>query len=164
MSISDDERWLLVSSWDVVVLNTTLGDPVFKYRRVGDNEGKLKRFHNVLPANGNIHDLGRLGNITFIGDSLVFHRIKGSAHECSSSPGSIDYEENRRECIKELRGRGQYQTYLDLFDLDTIELNSSPALRVETFPEFSCMEREEGFGLSRSKDIVSYQPVSVSQD
>ncbi len=139
LSISQNGEWLGLSGYDYTVLDTETGETVFSYPSAGDPEAKLARLRPVLPEGATIDDMGRQGSIGFRGNTLVVYRRHGDTEACSKKPGEPYDPIRRRECIKELRLLGKYREFFDVYEMDSIELDSSPSYAVEVYSESGCM-------------------------
>jgi hypothetical protein len=139
LTLSSNGRWLGMMGWDYKVFDTETGETIFTYPLAGNPTEKLARLAPVLPDGASISDMGRNGHVRFIGDSLVVFRIYGDTSSCSPKHGEEYDEVKRRECIRDLRLQDKYRTYFDVYDMNTIELESSPSYTTEVFEESTCM-------------------------
>ena len=139
MSLSDNGRWLGVHGWDFHVLDAQSGNTVFRYRKVGYAAQHLPRLVSVVGKDASASDVGRLGNITFRGDRMMFFRQFGQLN-CSTLPGE-EYDDLRyRKCVRHHRKSGRYRTVFDVYDMTTITLDAQPTYRAEVYRETNCME------------------------
>lgn len=137
--VSDNGRWLGVSGWEFHVLETDTGRTVFQYSKVAPVAEHVARLGTVVGDEG-AAAVGRLGSITFRGDSMMFFREFGRL-SCHTPPGE-EYDAIRgRQCMKSLREYGHYHAVLDVYDLNAITLDAQPTYRAEVYLETSCMER-----------------------
>ena len=128
MIVSDDGRWLGLKAWDFVLLDAETGETVFEFPEV-DKTAQLARLASVLEHGATVADVGAVTSYSFRGEQLMLYRRLGSTKSCSAraSSGLDDYH----ECVADLRRRGLYSTSLDVFDLNTIDLDSQPDFRVD---------------------------------
>lgn len=138
LSISQDGQWLGLSGYEYKVLNTETGETVFSYPSAGDPEAKLARLLPVLPEGATVDDLGRESFVGFEGNTLVVYRTYGDTEACSTEPGEPWDPVRYRECIKEQRLLGRYQEFYDIYEMDSIQLDSSPSYTVEVYSESDC--------------------------
>ena len=139
MSLSDNGQWLGVHGWNFHVLDTQSGDTVFRYRIVGYPPQHLPRLVSVVGEDASASDVGRLGNITFRGDRMMFFRQFGRLN-CSTLPGE-EYDDLRyRKCVRHHRKTGRYRTVFDVYDMTTITRDAQPTYRAEVYRETDCME------------------------
>ena len=138
MSISHNGKWLGLKGYEYKVLDTETGETVFSYPSAGDPEAKLARLLPVLPEGATVDDLGRQGSMRFSGDTLLVYRTYGDTEACSRKPGEPWDPVRYRECIKEQRLLGRYQEFYDIYEMDSIQLDSSPSYTVETYSESDC--------------------------
>lgn len=138
LSISQNGKWLGLSGYEYKVLDTETGETVFSYPSAGDPEAKLERLRPVLPDGATIDDMGRELYMGFEGNTLVTYREYGDIEACSRKPDEPWDPVRYRECIKEQRLLGRYQEFYDIYEMDTIELDSSPSYTVEVYSESSC--------------------------
>ena len=138
MSISQNGKWLGLSGYEYKVLDTETGETVFSYPSAGDPEAKLERLLPVLPEGATVDDMGRERSVRFSGDTLVVYRTYGDTEACSKKPGEPWDPVRYRECIKEQRLLGRYQEFYDIYEMDSIQLDSSPSYTVEVFSESDC--------------------------
>ena len=130
MSVSRNGAWLTLHAWNFQVLDAATGETVFAYPRVGDKESELERLASVMPPGATVADLGQVDGSTFRGNRLLLFRKIGSNLGCGG-PG-------RRECLADLRRKGVYNRVVDVFDMNTIALDSQPDFRVEVGPDIPC--------------------------
>ena len=103
---------------------------MFAYPRVDDKEAELARLASVMRPGATVADLGQVSGSSFRGDSLLLFRKIGSNLGCGG-PG-------RRKCLADLRRKGVYNRVVDVFDMNTIALDSQPDFRVEVGPDIPC--------------------------
>ena len=132
MNLSDDGAWLAVRAWNFQVLNTASGETVFEYPMV-DKQAELARLGSVLVPGATVRDVGAVTNDSFRDNRLVFFRQVGSKRSCSG--GDKDAYD---DCIAELRRRGIYNSMVDVFQMETIEIDSEPDFRVEVSRDNRC--------------------------
>ena len=130
MSVSRNGAWLTLHAWNFQVLDAATGETLFAYPRVGDKESELERLAGVMPPGATVADLGQVDGSTFRGDRLLLFRKIGSSLGCGG-PG-------RRKCLADLRRKGVYNRVVDVFDMNTIALDSQPDFRVEVGPDIPC--------------------------
>ena len=139
MSLSDNGQWLGVHGRDFHVLDAESGDTVFRYPRVDYPAQHLPRLISVVGEDASASDVGRLSNITFRGDRMMFFRQFGQLN-CSTLPGE-EYDDLRyRKCVRHHRKTGRYRTVFDVYDMTTITLDAQPTYRAEVYRETNCME------------------------
>lgn len=125
---SDDGRWLGLRAWDFVLLDAATGEIVFEFPKV-DDEGQLQRLASVLDEDATVVDVGTVTSESFRGDQLLMYRKIGATRSCNAKArNGLDHY---YECIADLRRRGIFRTVLDVFELNTIGLDSQPRFRVE---------------------------------
>lgn len=125
---SDDGRWLGLRAWDFVLLDAATGETVFEFPKV-DDEGQLQRLASVLDEDATVVDAGTVTSESFRGDQLLMYRKIGSTRSCNAK--AMNGLDQYYECIADLRRRGIFRTVLDVFELNTIGLDSQPRFRVE---------------------------------
>lgn len=159
LTLSSSGRWLGMSGWDYKVFDTETGETIFTYPLAGNPGEKLSRLAPVLPDGATVADMGRHGQVRFIGDSLVVFRIYGDTSSCNPKPGDENYVVKRKECIRDLRLLDEYRTYFDVYDMNTIELESSPTYTTEVFEESTCMPALNSWsGLIDIDGQLAYRP------
>ena len=132
-SVSNDGRWLAIGGLNFHLFDAETGRVAFTYPKVGHHEEQLARLASVVGENATTADLGRLGGINFVGGYLAFKRTFGNLASCATPPGE-EYDDLRwRQCVGDLRRRGNFRTVYDLFELDAITLDSQPVHRVENY-------------------------------
>ena len=139
LSLSQNGRWLGFSGWDYKVLDTATGDTVFSFPYAGNPAAKLARLAPVLPEGTTEEEMGRHGSMKFDGNHLVAYRIRGDASACGREPGEPWDPIKWRECLKEQRLNGTYQEFFDVWDMSTIEPESSPTVATQVYSESNCM-------------------------
>ena len=130
MSVSSNGAWLALHAWNFQVLDAAPGETVFAYPRVGNKEAELARLASVMRPGATVAELGQVDGSAFRGDRLLLFRKIGSNLGCGG-PG-------RRECLADLRRQGVYNRVVDVFDMNTIALDSQPDFRVEVGPDIPC--------------------------
>ncbi len=166
LSISQNGKWLGMSGYDYKVLDTENGEAIFSFPSAGNPSAKLARLAPILDEGATEKDMGLEGFMGFEGNVLVGYRTYGNTDSCRTKPGERYNDVKRRECIKTLRLQGLYREYYDIYDMNSIELDSSPAFTTQVYSESSCMPMD---GLWRGLlDIDgklayrSYQPSEIS--
>lgn len=139
LSLSQNGKWLGFSGWDYKVLNTATGETVFKFPYAGNPAAILARLAPVLPEGTAEEEMGRHGSMKFDGNHLVAYRIRGNATACGRAPGEPWDPIKWRECLKEQRLNGTYQEFFDVWDMSTIEPESSPTFATQVYSESDCM-------------------------
>ncbi len=139
MRLSDNGAWLMLRARKLLVLETATGETVFEYPMV-DKQAQMARLANVMEPGASVADVGNtLGNTLsprFRDNQLILSREIGSKTTCyrknyeARAAGRYDPMQ-MRECTEDLRQQGVYRTVLDVFDMDTIELDSQPAFRID---------------------------------
>lgn len=137
--LSQNSKWLGTSGREFTVFDTETGGIVFTHPEVTYRATEFSRLRSILPENATIADVGNLGGIDFVNNSLVTYRTRGNTDPCNRKPGEKYDNTKWRECIKELRKQGRYRTYYDVYEMDNIELESSPSYRTEVYRESNCM-------------------------
>jgi hypothetical protein len=159
LSISQNGRWLGMKGWDYKVLDTETGETIFSFPYAGDPPAKLARLAPVLGEGATEEDMGRQGSMRFKGDVLVGYRKYGNTDPCSTKPGEQYSAVKRRECIKSLRLQGLYREYFDIYDMNSIELDSSPAFTTQVYSESNCMPSDGQWrGLLDIDGKLAYRP------
>lgn len=138
--LSPNGRWLALSAWDYTVLRTDNGATKFKFPSAGDNELQLQRLGNILPPDTSIDDMGEVVGSSFIGDHLIFDRKVGSLRACNVSSGSTYVHEEYLSCIRDLRLKGSYRNFQDVFDMNQVAIDGRPISRHEIFRDSPCAE------------------------
>ncbi len=134
MRLSDDGAWLSLAGATFRALDATTGRTVFEFPTV-DKTAERLRLRNVLPADATFSDVGGVQGHSFRGSDLLLYRKIGSTASCSVRERDLaEY----RNCVAGLRGRGLYRTVYDVFDMNTIELNSQPKRRVDVDLDDPC--------------------------
>ena len=154
--ISQNGKWLGLSGYENKILDTDSGETIFSYPSAGNPEAKLKRLAPVLPEGATVADLGREGSMGFKGNTLFVYRIFGDTESCSTKPGEQYDPVRRRKCIKALRLLGLYREFYDIYEMDSIQLNSSPSYSVQVYSESNCMPANDLWRglLDRDGDLV----------
>ena len=132
MSVSGNGAWLALHAWNFQVLDAATGETVFAYPRVGNKEAELARLASVMRPGATVADLGQVDGSGFRGDRLLLFRKIGTSLGCGGGP------RQRRECIADLRRKGVYNRVVDVFDMNTIALDSQPDFRMEVGPDIPC--------------------------
>ena len=130
MTLSPNGAWLALGAWPTRVLDTATGHTVFEFSN--DWAAAHERLGSVLSADAGQEQAGRFTGARFLGDSLLLSRHIGST-SCHASDSRV-----YRECLAMLRreqGEGQV---VDVFDMNTITLDSQPDVRVEVGPDIPC--------------------------
>ena len=130
MTLSPNGAWLALGAWPTRVLDTATGHTVFEFSN--DWAAARERLGSVLSADAGQEQAGRFTGARFLGDSLLLSRHIGST-SCHASDSRV-----YRECLAMLRreqGEGQV---VDVFDMNTITLDSQPDFRVEVGPDIPC--------------------------
>lgn len=143
LSISQNGKWLGMSGYDYKVLDTETGETIFSYPSAGNPEAKLARLSPVLPLGATIADMGTESYMGFRGNTLVAYRQYGDTEACSRKPGEPWDAVKWRECIKRLRLRGMSREFYDIYEMDSIQLDSSPSYTVEVYSESNCMPAQK---------------------
>ena len=134
MTLSDDGAWLALRAWTFKVLDTATGETVFEYPRV-DKQAEFARLSSVLPPGATLRDVGGVTSQYFRDNRLVLFRQVGLASKrvCNGKD-----QEEYDHCIADLRGRGLYKTMVDVFEMDSIEMDSQPDFRVGISSDNRC--------------------------
>lgn len=157
--LSQNGKWMGVSGREFTVFDTETGEIVFTYPEVAYRATLFDRLKPVLPENATIADVGDFRGIYFVNNALVTHRSRGNTDPCNTKPGEQYDNTKWRECVKELRMQGRYRTYYDVFELDNIELDSSPSYRTEVYRESNCMPTQTDWrGLLNLDGELAYRP------
>ena len=156
MSISDKGRWLALSSWDFIVVETDSGDEVLNFRQVGDPIGNLNQIISAQRPSNSISQFAKLGDIGFIGDKLYFSWSMGK-DECRTSANRPKTEREIRTCYRNLRIGNTFRTYMDVLDLFKLTEDSISSYRTELYPETSCAKMRAGHGLEITDGTVTYR-------
>ena len=134
MTLSGDGAWLALRAWTFKVLDTASGETVFEYPKV-DKRAELARLGSVLGPAATVSDVGGVTNEYFRDNRLVFFRQVGiaSTRTCSGKRGEA-YD----DCISDLRKRGVYNSMVDVFEMDGIQMDSQPDFRREVGRDNLC--------------------------
>lgn len=160
LSLSENGRWLGLSGWDYKVLDTENGETIFDFPKTSDPEARLARLAPILGEGATEADLGTLSNMDFKGNYLVGYRIVGDASSCSKKSSEQWDRVKHLECLRDLRLRGLYGNFFDVYDMSTIELNGSPSFTTEVYRESTCMPASSGWkGLVELNGDLAFQPV-----
>ena len=161
--ISNNGKWLALSSWDFAVVDTNSADVIFEFRTVGNDEDNYRRLRNVMSPDATLsdHKSLSLGFQQFIGSNLVMGWSLGRDN-CSNLVGLSD--EEIKECYRTQRRNDEYRWFLDVFDLEAIELESSPNQRIELFQDSVCKRTPAGFGFATNDEGVFYSPLKVGSE
>ncbi|MCY3884060.1 MAG: hypothetical protein OXG24_04005 [Gammaproteobacteria bacterium] len=160
LSLSENGKWLGLSGWDYKVLDTENGETIFDFPYAGNPEAQLARLAPILAEGATEADLGTLSHMRFRGNYLVGYRIVGDASSCSKKSGG-----ERLECLRDLRLRGLYGNFFDVYDMSTIELNGSPSFTTEVYRESTCMPASSGWkGLVELNGKLAFQPVRTIEN
>ena len=139
MSLSNDSRWLILGGWNFQVLDAATGDTVFEYPLAGDKASERLRLASVMMPEATVASVGGVVNSRIVDGALVLTRRIGSIAPCTTGPAE-DYD----ECVSGLRARGMYRSVLDVFHMDSIELDSQPDARFEFDYDAPCKRVESG--------------------
>ena len=132
---SGDGRWLALNAWNFQLLDASTGETVFEFPHV-DKKAEMTRLSNVMPSDATVADVGSVTGISFRNDQLLFYRQIGSTESCElNARNGLD---SLNACVADLRRRGLYRTLVDVFDLDSITVNSAPDFRVDFDPFNQC--------------------------
>ena len=133
MTLSPNGAWLSLGAWTLRVLDTATGRTVFEFP-VTDRAAARKRLRSVLSPDAAPEESGGFRGERFLGDHLLISRHIGSALFCGPS-GSREH----RECVAELHRRGAYRRVFDIFDMNTIALDSQPDFRLDVRADTPCV-------------------------
>ena len=131
MTLSPNGAWLALGAWNLRVLDTAAGGTAFEFP-IADRQAAHARLGTVLAPGVSPDDVGRVGGERFLGDNLLIFRHIGTS-SCGPS-GSPAY----RECVAKLRRELGEGRVVDVFDMNTIGLDSQPDFRVEVGPDIPC--------------------------
>ncbi len=138
MQISLNGKWLGLSAWEYLVLNTKTGDTQLQFRTVREVRRQFARIRSVLPANATVSELGSFGGARFFGDFLLSYRSLGRTSNCSTKPGETYDALKYRKCLREQRLAKKYRQFYDVFDLNTVSVDGSPIFRHEIVRDTQC--------------------------
>ncbi|MCY3885572.1 MAG: hypothetical protein OXG24_11740 [Gammaproteobacteria bacterium] len=145
IDLSQNGNWLGISAgwandWEYNVLDTETGETIFRFPYKTDSATILARLKPILPENATMEDVGEYRGMNFVGNSLLTYRSRGNNEPCMVGP-EVYFEDSAewRECMRELRLEDRYRTFYDVYEMDTIELESSPSYRIERYNESSCV-------------------------
>lgn len=165
LSLSENGRWLGLRGWDYKVLDTENGETTFDFPMAGNPEARLARLAPILGEGATEADLGTLSNMDFKGNYLVGYRIVGDASSCRKRSGEQWDRVKHLECLRDLRLRGLYGNFFDVYDMSTIELNGSPSFTTEVYRESTCMPASSGWkGLVELNGNLAFQPVPAIEN
>ena len=168
--LSPNGRWLALSSWDYTVLSADTGETKLKFPVAGDNELQLQRLSEVLTRDAEVEDIGAFVGSSFIDDHLVFYRRVGNLKSCNVNAGSTYDHVAYLSCIRELRLKGRYRNFQDIFDMNETTIDGSPIYRSEIYRDSPCdelptrmrglhvVEGELTFGLASDSQVLNFAP------
>ena len=133
MTLSPNGAWLSLGAWTLRVLDTATGRTVFEFPTT-DRAAVRERLGSVLSPDAAPEESGGFRGERFLGDHLLISRHIGSSMSCGPS-GSRKY----RECVAELHRRGAYRRVFDIFDMNTIALDSQPDFRLDVRVDTPCV-------------------------
>ena len=136
--LSQNGKWLALSSWNYTVLNTTNGETKLQFPVNGDNKIQLQRLGHLLPSNAKVSDIGAFVGSSFSGDNLLFSRRVGNAKACSNRSGETFDFRSYLTCLRELRLKGEYRVFQDVFDMNEVSKHGRPIYRVEAYRDSPC--------------------------
>ena len=144
LSLSDNGKWLELSGWDLEILDTNTGGSRFRFPKAGNPEERLRRLSSVVPKNTKPNEMGGIGRTSFSGDRLIFHWQKGNTLACATRSGQEYDAMKYKECMQDLRVRGLYSTFDDVFDLSSVGIDDGPSYRVEPKFDNTCSRWSQG--------------------
>lgn len=160
MSVSENGKWLGLRASDYKVLDTETGETIFDFPYRRQPEAQLARLAPILPKNATVADLGEYWSMSFKENYLVGYRVWGDISSCDWKPGEKYDPKKERECILDLRLRGLYKHFHDIYDMNTVDLNGSPMYTTEVHPESYCMPASSRWkGLISVDGKLAFQPV-----
>ena len=145
LSLSENGKWLGLSGWDYKVLETESGETIFDFPYSGKPQARLNRLTPVLAEAASVTDMGSLGHMGFKGNFLVGYRTVGDASSCSKKHGEKWDRVKERKCLRDLRLRGLYRSFFDIYNMSSIELNGTPSYSIEVYPESNCRPASSGW-------------------
>lgn len=159
MELSRNAKWLGLSAWNYVVLNTETGETRFQFQTVHDKKAQFARLRPVLPDNATISNMGSIGSGRFLHDYFLLHSKRGNATACSRDR-LIPYNETTYlTCLREQRRQDTYRWFQYAFDLNTVSIDGSPSFRREWFRDTECSLANSRLpGLRVTNGILTYGP------
>lgn len=160
MSLSENGKWLGLSGNEYMVLDTDTGETIFTFPYGSNREAQLVRLAPNLAEGATIDDIGQYGDLRFKGNHLVGYRILGGTSWCSQKSGEEYDRIKERECIRESRLLGKLKEFFDIYDMNSIELSSSPTYTTEVYSESNCNPANPGWkGLVNVDGKLAFRPV-----
>ena len=161
MELSLNGKWLGLSAWNYVVLDTQTGETRFEFQTVHDNEGQLARLRPVLPADATVSEIGSLGSGRFLGDYVLFYSNRGNATACSRDRIVPYNRTTYRTCLREQRLQNKYRWFHYVFDMNNVSIDSSPIFRREFFRDTECSIANSPLpGLRVNNGVLAYGSAS----
>ena len=160
LSVSENGKWLGLFASDYKVLDTETGEKIFDFPYRRNPEMQIARLAPILPADSTLADVGKYFRMNFKGNHLIGYRMWGDSSSCDSELDDQYYNPKKRECIWDLRIRGVYKHFYDIYDMNTITLDGSPSYTAEVFPESDCVPANTRWkGLVDVDGKLAFQPV-----
>lgn len=160
LSVSENGKWLGLFASDYTVLDTETGETIFDFPYRRNPEMQLARLAPILPADATVTDIGKHSSMNFKGNHLIGFRVWGDSSSCHSELDDHYFNPKKRECIWDLRMRGVYKYFYDIYDMNTVNQDGSPAYTAEVFPESDCVRASARWkGLVDVDGELAFQPV-----
>lgn len=159
LSVSDNGKWLGLFASDYMVLDTDTGEKIFDFPYRKNTAMQLARLAPILPSDAKLADVGKYFGMNFKGNHLIGYRMWGDSSSCDSELDDQYFNPNKRECIWDLRIRGVYKHFYDIYDMNTIAREGSPSYTAEVFPESDCVRANARWkGLVDVDGKLAFQP------
>ena len=132
MTLSHNGKWLSLGAWNLRVLDTETSETIFAFPQA-DKAAQRARLAGVADESGTMADVGSIRGERFLGDQLLLFRRFGDSATCGalSSPG-------HRACLANLRRRGVFREVVDVFDMNTVAIDSPPDYRLDVGADMPC--------------------------
>ena len=143
MELSRNGKWLGLSAWNYVVMNTETGETQFQFQTVHDKQEQFARLRPVLPVDATVSDMGSIGSARFLHNYLLLHSKRGDATACSRDRLNPYNQTTYRTCLREQRRQNKYRWFHYAFDLNTVSIDGSPSFRREWFRDTSILSRTQ---------------------
>lgn len=159
IELSLNGKWLGLSAWNYVVLNTETGKTQFQFQTVHDKKEQFARLRPSLPVDAIVSEMGSIGSARFLHDYLLLYSKRGNATACSRDRLNPYNQTTYRNCLREQRLRNKYRWFHYVFDLNAVAIDSSPIFRREWFRDTECSLANSPLpGLRVTNGVLTYGP------
>ena len=165
LALSQDGKWLGLDGQSYTVVDTSTGETVFSFPSSGTPSVKFARLAPVLPDGASEDDIGRQVSMGFKGNYLVGYRMQGDTSSCYDLVDETWDRVALHECLKEMRRNGSYREFYDVYDLNNVEVEGSPAYATPAYSESSCIPANPPWrGLIDANGQLAFQATQAFQE